>query len=133
MKKLLLSSLMMFAVCSYVTAQNATDSKFKKAETTTTSVAPTPQKSAVTNDVVAPPATATDKANQAAVPAANDKAAKVRNAQPKPAEATAVSADGVVVSNNDLSPKEKEELKKDEELRKMEAAKAAAAKKNKEN
>lgn len=133
MKKLLLSSLMMFAVCGFVTAQNAADSKFKKAETTTTSAAPTPQKSAVTNDVVAPPATASDKANQAAVPAANDKAAKIRNAQPKPAEATAVTADGVVISNDNLNDKEKAELKKDEELKKMEAAKAAAAKKNKEN
>ncbi len=116
MKKLLLSSIIMFAVCGYATAQNATGSKFQKAGTTTTSVAPTPQKAAVTNEVISQPEPASDKATQAAVPAANDKAAKVRN--------TAVSADGVVVSTNDVSS---------DEAKKAAAAKAAAAKKNKEN
>ncbi len=122
MKKLLLSSLMMFAVCGYVSAQNATGSKFQKAGTTST--APTPQKAAVLNtEATSDAMPATDKdATQAVAPAPNDKAAKFKAAQAKPSPA--VTADGVVVTADDLSPKEKAELKK------MEAAKAAAAKKN---
>lgn len=119
MKKLLLSSLMMFAVCGYVNAQNATGSKLVKPGTTTTSAAPTPQKAAITNDVSAKPAS--DNAAQTVAPAPGDKAAKLRAEK---ATQAVVGADGVPTSNNDLAPKDKEELKK------MEAAKAANAKKN---
>jgi hypothetical protein len=53
MKKLLLSSIIMFGVCGFVTAQSATDSKLRQASTkptTTTAATPTPQKSAVVSD-----------------------------------------------------------------------------------
>lgn len=121
MKKLLLSSLMMFAVCSYVNAQNATGSKFQKAGTTTTSVAPTPQKAAVADQTAVSDVKSTNDKGSQAVPAPNDKAAKLRAA--KPAEVV-VGADGAVAQSDDLTPKERDELKK------IEAAKAAAAKKN---
>lgn len=108
----------MFAVCGYATAQNATGSKFSK--TPTASAAPTPQKAAIAPEAVSDVQPASDKtaaAQQAVVPAANDKAAKVRANNAKAADAT-VGADGVVTK---------------EEIKKAEAAKAAAASKNKQN
>ena len=122
MKKLLLSSIIMFGVCGFVTAQNATGSKLGKTQaTTTTSAAPTPQKAAVepalaTNDVD-PVKPASTKTNAVAAPAANVKSAKVV----KPAEAVAVSADGVIIANDAAKKKE------------IEKAEAAAAKKNNDN
>ena len=53
MKKLLLSSIIMFGVCGFVTAQNATETKGKQPATkatTTNSISPAPQKSAVVSD-----------------------------------------------------------------------------------
>ena len=48
MKKLLLSSIIMFGVCSFATAQNvATGSKLQKASATSSSISPAPQKSVV--------------------------------------------------------------------------------------
>lgn len=122
MKKVLLSSIIMFGVCSFVTAQNATGSKLGKAQATTTSSSATPQKAAVdaslaTNDVD-PVKPASSKTNAVAAPAANVKAAK----EVKPADATtAVSADGVIIANDAAKKKE------------IEKAEAAAAKKNKDN
>ena len=49
MKKLLLSSIIMFGICGFVTAQNATDSKLRQASTkptATSAVTATPQKAA---------------------------------------------------------------------------------------
>lgn len=122
MKKLLLSSIIMFGICGFVTAQNATGSKLGKTQATATSAAPTPQKAAVepalaTNDVD-PVKPASSKTNAVAAPAPNVKSAKVV----KPAEAAvAVSADGVIIANDAAKKKE------------IEKAEAAAAKKNKDN
>ena len=70
MKKLLLSSIIMFGVCGFVTAQNATDSKAsRKAQAaTTTTVAPTPQKAAImpaSDAAVAAPIAISDDARAA--------------------------------------------------------------------
>ncbi|MEO7308180.1 MAG: hypothetical protein ABIR78_03640 [Ferruginibacter sp.] len=107
MKKLLLSSIIMFGICGFVTAQNATDSKLKKAGTTTSSVAPTPQKSAVAAPALAtnPDAKpASDKVNAPAAVAPTGKFARVAKTD---ATATAISADGSVVpATDDMQKKE---------------------------
>ncbi|MEO6254234.1 MAG: hypothetical protein ABIO79_13055 [Ferruginibacter sp.] len=107
MKKLLLSSIIMFGICGFVTAQNATDSKLaKKSAATTTSATATPQKSAVeatptltTNADAAP---ASDKVNQPAAVAPTGKPVRVA----KTDAAAAISADGTVQPTNDLQKKE---------------------------
>ncbi len=116
MKKLLLSSIIMFGICGFVTAQNA-PSKSKKAETSANSATPTPQKAAVapvaaTTDDVNAARPASDKNKSAAVPAATDKSAKV-----KPAQAAVVSADGVVITAPDAA-KDKAAAAKANELKK---------------
>jgi hypothetical protein len=107
MKKLLLSSIIMFGICGFVTAQNATGSKLGKTTTTTTSAAPTPVKSAVeatpaltTSD--AQPAS--DKVNPPAAPVATGKNARVA----KTDAATAISADGTVITTDEMIQKKKE-------------------------
>ena len=120
MKKLLLSSIIMFGVCSFVNAQNAPGSNIKKPGATTTTATPTPQKAAVvspsaTTDVE-PARPASDKNTSAAPPAANVKSAKV-----KPAQASTVGADGVIISAPDAAKE------------KAAAAKANDLKKNKDN
>ena len=117
MKKLLLSSIIMFGVCGFVTAQNAPNPKLKKAETNATSATPTPQKAAVvtasaTTDDVNAARPASDKNKSAAAPAATDKSAKV-----KPAETAVVSADGVIISAPDAA-KEKAAAAKANDLKK---------------
>ena len=111
MKKLLLSSIIMFGICGFVTAQNATDSKLAKnrTTTTTTAAAPTPQKSAVeatpsltTNADAAAPAS--DKLNPQAAPVAAGKQARVSKTE----AATAVNADGTVVPTDEMIQKKKE-------------------------
>lgn len=120
MKKVLLSSIIMFGVCSFVTAQNATGSKLGKAEASTSATA-TPQKAAVevalaTNDVD-PVKPASSKTKAVASPATHSKVAK----QTAPADAaTAVTADGVLIADD---------IAKKKEIEKAEAA----AKKNKNN
>jgi len=57
MKKLLLSSIIMFGICGFVTAQNATDSKLRQAstkQTTTSAATATPQKAASATSEKAP-------------------------------------------------------------------------------
>ena len=111
MKKLLLSSIIMFGICGFVTAQNATGSKLgKTTATTTTSAAPTPQKSAL--EPTATPALTTsdaqpasDKVNPPAAPVATGKAARVQKTE---AAATAVSADGTV-TNTDAQDAQKKQ------------------------
>ena len=121
MKKLLLSSIIMFGVCSFVNAQNAPASNIKKpGATTTTAATPTPQKAAVvspsaTTDVE-PARPASDKNTSAAPAAANVMSAKV-----KPAQASTVGADGVIISAPDAAKE------------KAAAAKANDLKKNKDN
>ena len=114
MKKLLLSSIIMFGICGFVTAQNATGSKFGKTTTTatknTSAAAPTPQKSATdapaiapaSADAVAPASTKTADAAAAPVAPAG-KVARVSKTQ----SATAVNADGTVQEaskNEDAKP-----------------------------
>ena len=71
MKKLFLSSIIMFGVCGFVTAQNATDSKASRkaqAATTTSVAAPTPQKAAImpaSDAAVAAPIAISDDARAA--------------------------------------------------------------------
>ena len=108
MKKLLLSSIIMFGICGFVTAQNATGSKLgKTTTTTTTSVAPTPQKSATATPALttsdAQPAS--DKVNPPAAPVATGKAARVQKTE---AAATAISADGTV-TNTDAQDAQKKQ------------------------
>lgn len=99
MKKLLLSSIIMFAVCGYASAQNATGSKFKQGATTQ-SAAPTPQKAAVVNteESIKTEAPASDKAAQSAVvtPAPTGKAAQMKAAQAKVNRSEEIGADGTV-------------------------------------
>jgi hypothetical protein len=96
MKKLLLSSIIMFGICGFATAQNATGSKLAKQTTTTSAATPTPKKSATdapaltTNADVQP--AATDRVNTPAAPVATGKNARVA----KTDAATAVAADGTV-------------------------------------
>lgn len=127
MKKLLLSSIIMFGVCGFVTAQNATGSKFKKAETPTNATATTPQKAAMAPAIA--PALATNDVDP--VQPASDKikpvapaAVKSPKQVVKPVEAIAVGADGVVIAKDDAAKRE---------IEKAEAAKAAGTKKNKDN
>lgn len=93
MKKLLLSSIIMFGICGFVTAQNATDSKLRQAstKTTTTSAAtPAPQKAAVVSDQ----RPVTINADGTAAPA-NDVATptKTRGVQPTGAKVSQTDAD----------------------------------------
>ncbi len=114
MKKILLSSIIMLGVCGIASAQ--TDSKFnKKAQSTTTSaVAPTPQKAAImpaSDAVVAQPVATSD-----------DKVAASPIAPVKTTDAvasTTVNAAGEVVPATDAARREA----------KMAAAKAANAQK----
>jgi cytoskeletal protein RodZ len=114
MKKVLLSSIIMLAVCGYATAQNVTGSKFQKAGTTTSSAAPAPQKAAVVNSeesVKTSDVPASDKAAKASAvaPAPNDKAAKMKAAQVKPAEE--IGADGTPVTNDAAAQKKADDAK----------------------
>lgn len=118
MKKLLLSSIIMFGVCGFVNAQNATDAKLSKAaqKAATTNVAPTPQKAA--SDVIA----AESKVavlDQDAADLKNTEASKAEKVKQTQSKVKAVDAAGVVVD--------------DEAAKKMEMKKAEAAKKTKQN
>jgi hypothetical protein len=127
MKKLLLSSIIILGVCSFVTAQNATGVNPKKAEAKTNSAATTPQKAVVASQF------ATDDIGSAKAPSdkANPAATSVKSAKEvaKPAgnSAVAVGADGVALVNEDAAKKR--------EIEKAEAVKAAApaSKKNNDN
>ncbi|MBK7557249.1 MAG: hypothetical protein IPI54_02580 [Chitinophagaceae bacterium] len=113
MKKLLLSSIIMLGICSFASAQNATDAKSKKLAPAAPAATATPQKSAVATQqnvitnadgteaaVVATPApsdaktTATDaemaKKKEAAATTTSD-AAPMRNKQKIAAEKAAAS------------------------------------------
>ena len=117
MKKLLLSSIIMFGICGFVTAQNATESKFKKAETTTnTFTTATDAKKQAEADAKKP--AETDVKSKADIPA-SDKAAAAKAEVP-----TKVNENGEVVTDEVAAKKQQE---------KMAAAKAANAKKNKDN
>ena len=87
MKKLLLSSIIMLGICSFVTAQNATDAKSKKLAPAATA---TPQKSAVATQqnvitnadgtVVAPAATGTVAPTESKATATDAEMAKKKEA-----------------------------------------------------
>lgn len=111
MKKLLLSSVIMFGVCSFAHAQNdVNDAKFKKAATPVNSISPAPQKEAV--------ATGTELKTTDADAAATTTSTKAA------AATTTVDASGVVV---DAQSAKKAEAKK------VEAAKAAPVPANKKS
>lgn len=130
MKKLLLSSLIMFGICGFVTAQNAQNGKLGKTADKANTISPAPQKSAVAEEkvIVADEKTSADKApsdllaDKVPVNPAAEKANK-KQAE-KAASAVAVDEAGVVVDA---------EVAKKAEMKKAEAAKAAADKKQKEN
>lgn len=112
MKKLLLSSIIMLGICSFASAQNATDAKSKKLAPAAPAATATPQKSAVATQqnvitnadgteaaVVATPApsdaktTATDAemAKKKEAAATTSEAAPMRNKQKIAAEKAAAS------------------------------------------
>jgi|GWRWMinimDraft_12_1066020.scaffolds.fasta_scaffold64513_1 hypothetical protein len=120
MKKLLLSSIIMFGVCGFVTAQNATDSRVSKksqAAATTNAAAPTPQKAAImpVSDAVS----ATPVATSDDVQAASKTAPVATNKYGVAIPATTVNAAGEVVPSTDSDAARREA--------KMAAAKAANA------
>jgi hypothetical protein len=126
MKKLLLSSIIMFAVCGYVTAQNATESKFKKAESKTapqTVVAPSDAKvsSAATNDAPTTGAKAVKKTDAAQ---SVNRPVAVQPADATTASAVEVNAEGDVVKPDEAKKKE---------IEKAQSATTLPAKKNKDN
>lgn len=67
MKKLLLSSIIMFGICGFVTAQNATDGKLKKTAPATNSISPAPQKAAVPTGTELSPSDNIDGTKQTSV------------------------------------------------------------------
>jgi hypothetical protein len=122
MKKLLLSSIIMFGVCGFVSAQSATDSKFSKAQAQTASsaAAATPQKSATAAQ--AKVAVVGDKVTDPTLPADVDKAKAAPAATVAPIPVTAVNEAGVVeVVNPDIAKKR--------DMQKAAASKAANEKK----
>ncbi len=117
MKKLLLSSIIMFGVCGFVTAQNATEGQSKKANKSTIAspAAPTPQKSAFATTAPA------DVINADGTVAA------------KSADAPAIASDKVQTTSDDMKAPvagDNVDYQKKNAARKAEAAKAAADKKN---
>ena len=98
MKKLLLSSIIMFGVCGIAAAQKGTDSKVKTRTQTTSSIAPAPQKSAT----AAQAAASTEKVDPTVVDPYIDKApvAGKTAAAATPAKATTVNEAGVVETVN---------------------------------
>jgi hypothetical protein len=110
MKKLLLSSIIMFGVCGFVTAQNATDSRLKKAATPTNSISPAPQKAAVpTGTDVTPASDNPDGTKQVEL----KKVEGVKIAPP-----TSADVAGVPVTESDMAKKK--------EMQKAADAKATA-------
>lgn len=123
MKKLLLSSIIMFGICGFVTAQNAQDAKLIKSAVKTNSISPAPQKAAVldenaTAEVAADKAPSDLQADKAPV---NSAEADRYNKKKAAKAAVVVGDDGVVVDA---------EVAKKAEMRKAEAA---ADKKKKDN
>lgn len=115
MKKLLLSSIIMFGVCSFATAQNVTTgSKLQKASATTTSISPAPQKSVAatgSETIVGEDGVARPTADQAV-------AAKTNNA-------VAADVAGVTVTDQQIAKKK--------EMQKAAEAKPARVKKPNQN
>lgn len=101
MKKLLLSSIIMFAIGSVANAQNAkTDSKFQKVAAASATTTPAIQKAAVTTDLqtaTVPNKTGIDK-DAVATPTTVTKTIKVKTVEGKPLEAARVDASGVVIN-----------------------------------
>jgi hypothetical protein len=123
MKKLLLSSVIMLGICGIASAQ--TGSKLAKQTATTSSAAPTPQKSAsaVASDVAAPAAVVnTTSDDQQAASATPAKTVRVAKTEAR-AQATTVNAAGEVVPASDAKRVEE----------KVAANKAAATKTGKQN
>lgn len=117
MKKLLLTSIIMFGVCGFITAQNTVDSKAKfKSTSSTTSATAVPQKAASTNDLQ------TTRADGTVVSGADATVPVKVNA----AEAKAATADDVQMASDLAKKKEMEKAK-------AEAPKAATVKKGKDN
>lgn len=125
MKKLLLSSIIMFSVCGIVTAQSATDSKLraKSSATPTNSLTPVPQKSA-SAAAQAPVAAATTTSADIDAARSPEKVA-ILEAQPKIATTTAVNAAGEVIIVDDAT--------KQRQIEKAAAVKAANAKRLQNN
>ena len=90
MKKLLLSSIIMLGICSFASAQNATDAKSKKLAPAAPAATATPQKSAVATQqnvitnadgtVVAPAATGTVAPTESKATATDAEMAKKKEA-----------------------------------------------------
>lgn len=121
MKKLLLSSIIMFGICSFATAQDAKQSKSKKTEATP----------AVTNtfttaaDAQKPAVDAAKKSQVDVAPSDKDAKPVGKNTGTKAAEAkpTTVNANGEVVTDEVAAKKQQDRA----------AIKAANAKKAKDN
>lgn len=126
MKKLLLSSIIMFGVCGIVTAQSATDTRLKaKSTAPVSSLSPTPQKSAsaAAQAPVAAPASATTSADIDA--ARSPEKVAIMDAQQKIATSTTVNAAGEVIVVDDATQQK--------QIEKAAAVKAANAKRAKSN